>query len=179
MVGTEIFTILNPNSIDGDHVPGGVPEITAQDVDFAMSGAPNGMWRLALVKLCGRSEETRNLYYALSVAAAGKKSVNRWVLKNKGYLELLCILAIDELTGAAKCKSCGGSGSRRIKKVKLVSCEFCRGTGHKGLDIRVKSKAIGVSRQDWNKYRVVYDQIFDILTAWDLGIRKRINRRLK
>ena len=178
MVGTEILTILNPKSIDVNHVPGGTPEITADDILFAMSGCPEGQWRLALVKLCGRPEEIRTLYYALSVAAAGNKSIRRWVLKNKGYLEPLCLLAIRELTESAKCIPCGGSGSRRVKKIKLINCEFCRGTGHKGLDIRAKAKSIGIKRENWNKYQIIYEQIFAILLNWDAGIKKRITRRL-
>ena len=178
-MSVEILTILNANGIKVDHIPGGTPAITEQDVLMAMSGAPTGMWRLALVKICGRVEETRSLYYALSVAAAGKKSVHKWVTKNKGYLERLCMLAIHEINETNNCKVCHGTASRKIRKSKLVKCEFCRGTGHKGLATRDRIKRIGLDVKQWKQCKYVYGVILNILFNWEGGIKRRLRRKLK
>ena len=178
-MSTELLTILNANGIKVDHVPGGIPTITEQDVLFAMSGAPVGMWRLALVKICGRGQETRNLYYALSVAAAGKKSVNKWVMKNKGYLERLCLLAIFEINETRNCWVCRGTGARNIKKTKLVKCEFCKGTGQKGIGTRERINRVGLSEKQWKRCKYVYGVILNILINWESGIRRRLKRKLR
>jgi len=178
-MSVEILTILNANGIKVDHVPGGSPSITEQDVLMAMSGSPSGMWRLALVKICGRANETRNLYYALSVAAAGKKSVRKWVSKNTGYLERLCLLAIFEISETRNCWVCHGTGSRSIKKSKLVKCEFCNGTGQKGIGTRERIKRIDLSEKQWKKCKYVYGVILNILYDWEGGIKRRLRRKLK
>jgi len=174
----EILTILNANGIRVNHIPGGTPEITEADVLFAMAGAPVGAWRLALVKICGRAEETRNLYYALSVAAAGKKSVSKWVMKNKGYLERLCLLAIHEINETRNCWVCHGTGARNIRKTKLVKCDFCNGSGKKGLTNRDRMAQIGLTAKTWKKCKYVYGVILNILLNWESGIRRRLKRKL-
>jgi len=174
----ELLTMLNANGIRVNHIPGGTPEITEADVLFAMAGAPVGMWRLALVKICGRGEETRNMYYALSVEAAGNKAIRKWVWNNKGYLESLCLLAIHEINETRHCTVCNGTGARNIKKSKLVKCSFCKGTGHKGLSTRNRIKQIGLTAKQWKRCKYVYGLILNILLNWEGGIRRRLKRKL-
>ena len=178
-MSAELLTLLNANGINIDHIPGGIPEITQQDVILALQGASQGMFKLALFKLCGREEEKRKLYYELSVYAAGDNLVKLWVLANKGYYEKLCMLAINEINHTSTCKPCGGTGARKIKNVKLVTCEFCNGSGYAGLSARKRASQAGIKHKDWNKCKDIYNRILNILINWESSIDRMLRRKLR
>ena len=173
MIAPEKITLLNPKSVNIDHISGGIPTLTREDVLCALAGVPEGMWRLALVKELEEYGEARKLYYALSVAALGKKSVRNWVKKNKGYLETLCLLAIKEITESRHCRVCHGT-AMRLTKSKLVECTFCRGTGHKRFDAETRKELSGI--KDWKKCRYVYERIYHILLDWQSGIKRKLKK---
>ena len=173
MIAPEKLSLLNPKSVNLEHVPGGTPTLTREDVIGALSGVSDGMWRLALVKGLEEYGEARKLYYALSVAALGKKSVRNWVSKNKGYLETLCLLAIKEMVESRFCRVCRGTAMRQTKN-KLVQCTFCRGTGYKGFDIETRKQATGI--KNWGECQYVYEQIYNILLDWQAGIKRKLRK---
>lgn len=171
----EIIALLNAKGLSTDHARGN-PEITQEDVLFALSGANDGVFRLALYKICGRSEEARALYWALTQEMGLRNPIQKWIIKNPGWMEKLGSLAVREIIETSYCKPCGGTGRRPNAKKELITCTFCNGSGYKSFGNKRRAKGIGVKRNEWVKYSVVYNQIFDILMEWEWEIAKQLNR---
>jgi len=174
----EIFKLLNPKTSRLDGACGGVPTITAEDINAACAGADKIGLDLLLAKVCGdRSAQTR-AFYSLYQEVIKLSIDNKWKIREKGEEKIrgLTQLILFELTTALRCPNC--NGTKYNKKLKL--CKACNGTGLYKIKETQRAKALNIAPSTWQRvWCFRYAEVMALVTTYEVNALRSIGEKLK
>ncbi len=184
---SELFTLLNANGIDVDHIPGARPGlITREAVAAALAGgairkdgvihpgASRAEMALALYT-AGEDSEFSNIWAGLFRHAINTPEYKQLKERNQGKLDLLCRLAIFEFTHRPHCPHCKGSG----KNADYSICGNCNGVGVKPISNTKRAGVLGKHQSSWYQFRPMYSLLLSTLQHWQDENEAKLNRRLR
>lgn len=117
----EKLAMLTAKSLDLDHVPGGVAELTQMDIAGALHRLNRFELELLRVKYCG---DAPHELYASCLMWAMEQG---WKL-SQGKTEESVLFALAEAIGPNRCRSCNGVSELLIDS-KVETCPACNGSG--------------------------------------------------
>lgn len=117
----EKLAMLTPKSLDLDHVPGGIAELTQMDIAGALHRLNRFEHELLRVKYCG--DAPHELYESCLMWAMEQD----WKLSH-GKTEESVLFALSEAVGSNRCRSCNGVSELLIDS-KVETCPACNGSG--------------------------------------------------
>jgi len=180
----KVLTLLNPRTARMDGAGGGLPTLTANDINAACYGADPAGVEILLRKWAGLRTSQSAAFYGLYREVAALAARFKWKIrgKPKEKLRSLLQLAIFEATETLPCFVCKGrSEVMHPIDLKIVRCPECKGIGKYRIEAVDMAKVLGISRQAWHKGRWQhrYDDIRILVdTAEHQAIRK-IGKQLK
>ncbi len=117
----EKLAMLTPKSLDLDHIPGGIAELTQMDIAGALHRLNEFEFELLRAKYCGGAPHK---LYARCFTWAMRQG---WGLP-KGKTEQSVIFALSEAIGSNRCESCNGVSELLINN-RVEVCPACNGSG--------------------------------------------------
>jgi Zn finger protein HypA/HybF involved in hydrogenase expression len=120
MTNPESLTMLAPKSIRLGHVPGGIPEVTPEDIAGAMRHLDSLETELLRVKYVG--DGPHRLFDIV------KKRVRCEHDLTHGVADRVTVQALQDVVGVNRCQSCRGTKEAMLDGV-MVVCPDCQGSG--------------------------------------------------
>jgi len=120
-VNVEKLAMLTPKSLDLDHIPGGIAELTQMDIAGALHKLDKFEHELLRVKYCG--DPAHGLYASCLMWAMEQD----WDLP-RGKTDATVMFALSEAVGSNRCSSCNGVSELEIDN-KIEVCPACNGAG--------------------------------------------------
>ena len=134
--------------------PGGVPELTGEDIALALGLAPEcAVWILRakyMADYTGLMRLESALYEEAERRASKWRGVDPQSEDGAALLSLLVRKALTEAIQPKLCGHCQGRGSR-MRGGLLVQCERCNGTGKGRLSERERCQGTGIEYHAWRK----------------------------
>lgn len=178
MKADELMALATARSPSLEHIPGGIPILTQQDVMYALACIHhNGASLLLRVKYADQityfTALNKELYNEILILWEAKK----WEKGKNGQLHNMGRMALIEHVSPRICMRCGGWGND-IDHGKVIKCLSCRGTGRKKPSEAGRANRMGISRDKW-RYHLSdkYHFIQAILDEWEsLGIGRATSK---
>ena len=138
--------------------PGGIPNLTAEDIAHALGKIHHPESRLyARVKYCGQHMFAEELALSMRRYALMNIAKPEWKVPRKlpthgdkewwlDMCRLVLIEAVDPLT----CTWCDGRAEVQAESKRIV-CSNCRGTGKKSMTNADRARHMTISREAWGK----------------------------
>lgn len=138
--------------------PGGIPNITPEDIAHALGMIHHPEARLyARVKYCGQDMFAEELALSMRRHALMSIAKPEWkvprelpIRGDKEWWLDMCRLALIEAVDPMTCTWCNGRAEVQADSKRIV-CSNCRGTGKKGMNNASRARHMGVSREAWGK----------------------------
>lgn len=121
MTNPESLTMLAPKGIRIGHVPGGIPEVTPEDIAGAMRHLDALESELLRVKYIG--DKPHKLFASVLIWCMDQG----WDLP-KGETDKVAQQAIIDVVGHNRCPKCNGTKQVVIAE-KIIICPHCNGSG--------------------------------------------------
>lgn len=151
--------------------PGGIPNLTAEDIAHALGTIKNENARLYVhVKFAGQTELSDDLACAIRrhvmLYMLDKWRVRR--IPRPGFLLDLARLAVMEATDPLTCTTCGGVPTRTTVSGKMVTCADCN-NGRRKINAVDRALFVGISESSWSdlwsdRYR---DMQIETVDKWE------------
>ncbi|MHA1483487.1 MAG: hypothetical protein ACTSQA_08670, partial [Candidatus Heimdallarchaeaceae archaeon] len=107
----ELLKLLNPKTARLDDIGGGVPALTADDINAACAGANSIGLDVLLARVCSDRQAQRRAFYSIYQSVAQLAIDRQWKIRTRGEEKLrsLTQLVIFELTMTPRCPKCHGT----------------------------------------------------------------------
>ena len=162
--------------------PGGIPNLTAEDMAHALGLVKNENARLyARVKFTGETESADSLACAIRRYIMICKLDNGWRIPRLGFLldlsRLMVIEAIDPMT----CTWCDGTEKDMTETGSVIVCDACHGTGKRRITDADRARLVGISKSSWSdpwgdRYR---DTQIETVEKWEDIAVNALKKRLR
>lgn len=194
----DLLILATARNVNFDYIPGGKPNITMEDVMYALATVKHGGAELLLrVKYTHDTTFLSDLERKLLMAIADLESVQQRTIpkerQGQEFLRNLGRLALFEQLSPHICMSCGGVGKRlctadmlkamnkhniAVNEGKILECTTCRGTGRKRPTEHSRAQTMTIPWETWRRtWSGCYMDVQAILIDWeDIGIRKATHR---
>lgn len=209
MANVAVLARLTAGSLwrDPNHISGGVPTLTGEEIRGALGGLSMLETRLALVMWCREDSEWRALERAALAEAAGLRRVVAWKGDHPpGLLRAFVAAALAEVTQPPVCRACRGAGTirymvdkrgkridalalkryereRRMHQLReqVTMCLTCEGSGWKRMTdeelARFASLHYPMSRQTWGRLSKEYG--YEDVYGWLKGRADAVERHIR
>jgi len=150
--------------------PGGIPNLTAEDIAHALGNIRNDDAVLyARVKFCGQSNYSENVARSIRRRFLERAADENWRIPRHGFLLDLSYLLFVEAIDPRTCPWCAGTAELRPEGMAVIVCEACNGTGRRAFRDTDRSRLVGVSPQSWaNIWGARYsDMQADTVDKWE------------
>lgn len=171
----ELLTFLNAKVQQFSVSPGGIPNLTSEDISHLIGkiqaeAKDKEMAKLAcdyvVLKIAGTGDQ-RKLAEGLRRQIWKFKEKELWRVPKKDFMLDLCILALSESLDAKICPDCKGREGGIIKG-RYVICGPCGGTGKRKIYDKDRANLLKVSRPSWSDtWGPRYRQICMIIDRWE------------
>ena len=161
--------------------PGGIPNLTAEDIAHALGLIQHSEARLfARVKYAHQFEYAEGVALSIRRKTMLEKLDNNWRISRKEFLLDMAYMILAEAIDPHLCPDCAGRGQGIVDNL-VVICSSCGGTGEKK-EIRDVDRArlLGVSKSNWhNNWADRYeDARRDTVLLWDDLFAGALKKRL-
>jgi len=177
-VNPEIFKLLNPKTARLDDLRGGVPTLTADDINAACAGANDIGLDVLLARVCDDRQAQQRAFYSIYQHIVQLAIDRKWVIRAKGKEKLrsLTQLIIFELTTTPRCPRCHGTKFNQH----LNPCKACDGTGFYKIKDSQRARAIGVSPSTWQRVWLFrHAEVLSLIATCEADTLRSIGRKLK
>lgn len=150
--------------------PGGIPNLTAEDIAHALGTIKNENARLYVrVKFAGQTRFADALACAIRRHIMLRKMDNGWRLPRPGFLFDLATLMLIEAIDPLICTTCEGTAQRATTTGSVLVCEACNGAGQRRFTESDRIKMLGINKSSWydpwsGRYR---DAQIEIIDKWE------------
>ena len=171
MKASELLSLATARSLNWENLPGGIPNLTQQDVMYALACIHHdGAALLLRVKYADQKTYLPDLDNELHIAIIDLWKAKKWP-SNDDFLRNLGRMALTEHISPRVCMRCGG-WKHDIENGKVIQCRACRGTGRKKPSDSGRARLMGVTRDIWRRrWADKYYYIQALLDDWEgLGI---------
>ena len=151
--------------------PGGVPELTGEDIALALAQAPaRSVWLLRakyMDDLTGLARLESALYQRAVPIAEGWRGWSVDDTDSRRLLGSLCRAAIVEVMDPALCRTCQGRG-HVLSGGLLKNCTPCHGSGRGRRKEAERARLVGVQYDAWRKtWSTRLDRLTGIVEGWE------------
>ena len=149
-----------------EHVTGGRPKLSMEELMGALGGLDDGPTRLAYVMWGLSGADIQACERAAMVEATKLKSVQT-NSGPAGLLRAFCRVAIAEVAMPPICRSCKGVGYQGPR-----ACKRCEGSGNQAMSLRAKAQIASVhyqcSKDSWQELakKHEYEAIYRMVERW-------------
>lgn len=182
-MGVEAVARIGGKGLDMGHVPGGIPEVTMEELMGALAGLEKGpelLLRASVIKQPVLEELYREAFHVavtLAVKHGWKPQKGRPILRGMGRL------AVNEIVDPASvlCKTCQGTGLVADQTGNAtVQCSSCGGTGRKQPKVNFSAAICGIDEKTWrNKWADRYPKVQDEIRNWYELACRHVNKQLR
>lgn len=154
----ELLSLLTARVQRFHLAPGGIPNLTAEDVAAALGMIHHPEARLyARIKYCGQVAYAEELALAMRRYALDRIAKPEWevpreapVGQDKEWWLDMCRMAVAESVDPHTCRTCLGRAETMIDSKRIV-CSDCRGTGRKELTQTDRARTMSITRKGWTQ----------------------------
>jgi len=161
--------------------PGGIPNITAEDVAAALGMMKNDEARIyARIKYCGQTEYADELARAMRRYILFRKADDGWRIPRPGFILAMSYLILSEAVDPHTCSWCEGRAEVRPEHGPVIVCEACQGSGRRRMKNGDRARLMGVSKSSWSdpwgdRYREIQIETVD---KWEDMCGSALGKRL-
>lgn len=183
----ELLSLLTAKVQHFAMAPGGVPDITADDLAFALATIENrNAVRYARLKYAHDLTVIEDLALAMRQQTTQFKSVGKWREGRKNWILDMCYLALIETIDPLTCPWCLGQEDRQVRKPgkgyrvgQIIRCDACKGTGRRKLRAVDRAKLMGIDQGSWSRpWAPRYEDIIAMPLNWDGEIVTAVNKKI-
>lgn len=175
----ELLSLLTEKIINLESVTyGGIPEITEEDMSHAMGFIRDKKAALLIgVRYCGRTEDIRELDYALWLTALDlfpKWRRENSYIRGAELIRRMCQMAINEYMDEHRCPACQGTSPKLKENLKQAFhgdhtfCETCKDSGRVFPTEAFRAEVMKMDARLWeNVWAEKFRRIQLILHSWE------------
>lgn len=131
--------------------PGGIPNITAQDVAQALGMIHNDEARIyARVKYAGQLEYAEGLALAIRRHIMTRKLDSGWRIPHPNFLLDMSFMMLAEAVDPHTCTWCDGRAEVRPETGPVIQCGACNGSGRREIRDGDRARLMGISKSSWS-----------------------------
>lgn len=162
--------------------PGGIPNLTAEDMAHALGLLRQEEVRLyARIKYCGQVEYADKLAGRIRVYVMTRKLDSGWRIRRPDFLLDMAYLLIAESVDPGVCPTCIGRAEVRPETGPVIICPDCNGSGKRPWHDTDRARAMDLAKSSWcetwsDRYKEAKEETVD---KWDAicgpALRKRLS----
>ena len=170
----DVLTLLNSKGVRFDGAGGGLPTLTADDLNAATSFCnPTGL-NMLKVRICGDDSASKAAFKALYRDVL--KLSKRWVVRDKeARIKALVLLAMFEANKTPVCPACKGRKYNRFHK----PCAPCKATGRYIIRNSHRAKALNVTHSTYTRvWSNRLSEVLQLISDKESQALTQINKRI-
>lgn len=168
---------------------GGMPDITPEDVAFALAGqeAGNGLdrkiWLFGRFVFLRDGRALRELVWRALLDASNNPEIRKMHARlpeeeKKRALSKMIVAALIEHRDSSLCKVCNGQG-QKVFQHKCIVCDACEGRGTQRWSDRKRAEKIRKDHRAYSRYwRDMYEEVWRMFNGWDSALNAHLIKRL-
>ena len=170
----ESLTMINSKNNKFDSVRGGLPTLTAEEINAASSYCDAIGLGMLKIRICGDDTEYDKTYDMLCNKV--QRHATQWKAKNKEQkIKSLVKLAMFEHNKKPVCPACKGRKFNRFHK----PCIPCKGKGEYIIRNSQRAKALDVAHTTWTRvWDDRYSQVMQIISEHESLAIRQLNKKL-
>ena len=180
-MGIEAIARIGGKGLDIGHVPGGVPEISMDELMGALAGLDRGP-ELLVRAVVPQQPVHLDLYKEAYLVAQSLSDKHGWnPQRGKPILMGIGRIAVNDILYPNHCKTCSGTGKVADNAGNAtVDCQVCSGTGRKKPRVDFSAAICGIDQTTWRR---TWEKRCDLVRAevrdwWNIAER-HIRKQLK
>ena len=161
--------------------PGGIPNITAQDIAQALGMIAIDEARIyARVKYCAQLEYADGLAWKIRLHIMTRKLQASWRIPHPDFLLDMSYLMLAESVDPHTCTWCHGRAEVKPETGPVITCGACEGTGRRRIRDTDRARLMGLSKSSWSdpwgeRYREAQIETVD---KWEDIVGGALKKRL-
>jgi len=181
MNSRELLSLLTARVQRFHLAPGGVPNLTAEDVAHALGMLRQEQVRLyARIKYSGQIEYADKLAGMIRVHVMTKKLKAGWRIPRPDFLLDVGYLMIVESVDPNLCPTCDGRAEVHPEVGPVIMCEKCAGTGKRAWQDADRAAAVRLAKSSWSetwsdRYKEAKEETVD---KWEAICGPALHKRL-
>lgn len=151
MKAKELLSLLTPRVQRFHLAPGGIPNLTAEDIAHALGMIQNDLARVyARVKYADQMEYAEGLVLAIRRHILLRKLDEEWRIPRKEFILDMSYMMLAEAVDPNICLWCCGRAEIKPETGPVIVCGACQGQGRKKIRDRDRAHVMGISKQSWS-----------------------------